>query len=329
MENFFQIILKIMRKIAIIGAGTCGLYLSWKLAEKGYEVVVFEKKSFIGKQVCSGLFSKRILEYIPESKNLIQNKIDFTNIHFPKKTIKVSFSKKFLVMSHFELDNLIANSARKAGAQIFLNTYIDSASKKFKSIIKNYDRIIGCDGYDSCVRKYLKLKNPKYFLGIQGFVKKKDCSNFVETWALKQGGFIWKIPRGEEQEYGIMSKIDKSAKIFNDFLKQKDIKLENMGSAMISQGFSIPHNDKITVCGESAGIVKPWSGGGVIWGIKNCEILLKSFPNFISYRKAMKKSFKNKIFFAKNITKIVYFLGFNMPYIMPKKYTIEGDNLLF
>ncbi|MEA3295741.1 MAG: FAD-dependent oxidoreductase [Patescibacteria group bacterium] len=314
-------------KIAIIGAGTCGLYSAWKLAEKGHQVAVFEKKSFIGKQICSGLFSERILEYIPKTKNLIQNKIDFTKIHFPKKTIKVSFSKKFLVMSHFELDNLIADFAQKAGTKIYLNTFIDANSEAFKDFEGRYDRIIACDGANSNIREYLKLENPEYFLGILGFVKKNDYSNFVETWALRQGGFIWKIPKGEKIEYGIMSKINKSAKIFNDFLKQKNIKLENMNSAMIAQGFSIPRNDKITLCGESAGIVKPWSRGGVIWGIKNCEALLKTFPNFMSYRKAMKKNFKNKIFFAKNIVKIVYFLGFNMPYIMPKKFNIEGDSL--
>lgn len=316
-------------KIAIIGAGTCGLYLSWKLAEKGHKVVVFEKKSFIGKQVCSGLFSERILEYIPASKKLIQNKIDFANIHFPKKTIKVSFSKKFLVMSHFELDNLIADLARKAGVKICLNNHIDANSDVFRGIIRQYDRIIGCDGYNSSVRKYLKLKDPEYLLGIQGFIKEKNYSNFVETRAVKQGGFIWKIPRGEEVEYGIMSKMNKSTKIFNDFLKQKNIKLENMGSAIIAQGFSIPYNNKITLCGESAGIVKPWSGGGVIWGIRSCDLLIKSFPNFISYRKMMRKKFKNKIFFAKNATKMIYFLGFNMPYIMPKKFNIEGDDLRF
>ena len=82
-------------KIAIIGAGITGLYLAWKLAEKGEEVVVFEKKEKIGKEVCSGLFSERILKFVPESRNLIKNQIEYTLIYFPKKTLKIRFSKPF------------------------------------------------------------------------------------------------------------------------------------------------------------------------------------------------------------------------------------------
>ena len=36
------------QKVAIIGAGISGLYLAWKLSEKGNEVTVFEKKDNIG-----------------------------------------------------------------------------------------------------------------------------------------------------------------------------------------------------------------------------------------------------------------------------------------
>jgi len=60
-------------KVAIIGAGINGLYLSWKLSEMGHQVTVFEKREKIGKEVCSGLISDRILEFIPESKDLIKN----------------------------------------------------------------------------------------------------------------------------------------------------------------------------------------------------------------------------------------------------------------
>ena len=59
-------------KVAIIGAGICGLYLALKLSESGSEVTVFEKKEKIGKEVCSGLVSERILDFIPESQKLIQ-----------------------------------------------------------------------------------------------------------------------------------------------------------------------------------------------------------------------------------------------------------------
>ncbi len=109
-------------KIAIVGAGICGLYLGWKLAERGNQVTIFEKKEKIGKEVCSGLFSERILDFIPESQKLIQNQIEYCLIHFPKRTLKIKFSRKFLVMGRFEIDRLVASLAEKSGAEIILKS---------------------------------------------------------------------------------------------------------------------------------------------------------------------------------------------------------------
>ncbi|XOB40642.1 MAG: FAD-dependent oxidoreductase [Candidatus Nealsonbacteria bacterium] len=307
------------QKTAIVGAGICGIYLAWKLSEKGFKVTLFEKNKKIGKQACSGLFSQRILDFIPGSQNLIQNQIEYALLHFPKKTVKLRFSKKFFVMRHDELDRLVLPLAEKAGAEIILN-------KKIDSFPKGFDRIIGCDGAVSGIRKLLKLKNPWFRLGIQGFIVKKDSSNFVETWPTKQG-FLWKIPRGEEIEYGIIEKMNRARVIFDKFLKQRNIHLEKINSALVPQGFIVPSDPAVTLCGDAAGLTKPWSGGGVVWGLMAADILLKSFPDFLKYRKELKKFFLPRIIFSKIGTKLVYLSGFKIPWFLPKNIKIENDFL--
>ncbi len=307
-------------RIAIIGGGVCGLYLAWKLSEKGEKVTVFEKNDKIGKEACSGLFSERILEYIPQSRDLIQNKIDFSLIHFPKKTVKVLFSKKFFVISHYELDNLTASLAKKAGAEIILN-------QEIKSLPADFDRIIGCDGSRSFARKSLNIPEPSFSLGILGFASNKNNFNFVETWP-REKGFIWKIPIGKDAEYGIISEPLKAKKLLKEFLEKKGIELRGVKSEMIACGFSWFSNPCVTLCGEAAGLTKPWSGGGVIWGLKSCELLLKHFPDFLAHQRAMKRFFWPKLVLCNIINKTVYFLGFNLSWFLPKKTIIEGDYLL-
>ncbi len=174
-------------KTAVIGAGICGLYLAWKLSENGNEVVVFEKKSKIGKEVCSGLFSERIFDFIPESKNIIQNEINFVLIHFPQKTLKVKFSGKFYAMNHARLDNIIADLAVKSGVKIIFDTELNSFPDGF-------EKIIGCDGAMSQIRKSLGGSSSKFRLAILGFLSQENHSDFVETWyngkVGKLSGFI-------------------------------------------------------------------------------------------------------------------------------------------
>ncbi len=307
-------------RVAIIGGGISGLYLAWRLSEKKHDITVFERKKEISNNACSGLFSQRILESIPESHKLIQNRINYVVLHFPKKTIKVEFSKDFFVMSHSELDRLVADLAQKAGAKIILNSNISS-------IPKEYDRVIGCDGANSYVRKELGLPEPNYRLGILGFLDKPCSESYVETWPCKNG-FIWKIPRNKETEYGILAKPKEAKIILDEFLNKNNIVLKRIESKIVPQGFIIPSNPLITLCGDAAGLTKLWSGGGVIWGLSAAEILLKTFPDFLKYKKAMRRFFILKIILSKIAVKSVYFLGFKMPWFLPKKTGIESDFLL-
>lgn len=315
-------------KVAIIGGGICGLYLAWKLAEKEQEVIVFEKRDKIGKEACSGLLSERILDFIPESRKLIQNTIEGVLINFPRRLIKVKFSKKFFLINHAELDRLVSELAKKSGAKIILNQQINSLPEGF-------DRIIGCDGALSSVRKALNLKEPNLYLGIKGNILKDEFSelspeqtrnktSLVETWASKSG-FIWKIPRGKKIEYGIMEEQKNAKFCLDEFLKKNNIFLEEIKSSFIPQGLTIRADEKTTLCGDAAGLTKPWSGGGVIWGLTAADILLKNFPDLLKYQIGLKRFFLPEIIFSKIAKKIIYFLGFNLPWILPGKFEIDGD----
>jgi flavin-dependent dehydrogenase len=325
-------------KVGIIGAGICGLYLAWQLAEKGHQITVFEKKNKIGKEACSGLFSERILSFVPQSKKLIQNKIKRVLIHFPEKTINVKFSKIFLVMNHAALDRLVAELAQKAGVEIILgcNMAIHSVLPTRLSLRSGsphpnpfvhshiasslkFDRVIGCDGADSGVRKYLGLREPTYRLGAQWLETEENFSDCVEVWPSKKG-FSWKIPRGRETEHGV---IDEPQEIKID---SQDKKIK---SALIPQGFIIPKNNSITLCGDAAGLTKPWSGGGVVWALSAAQILLKTFPDFLKYRREVKKFFLPQIILSQIATKLIYFLGGKLPWFLPQNFKIGADFTIF
>lgn len=331
-------------KIAIIGGGVCGLYLAKNLAERNHQATVFERKKTIGKQCCSGLFSQRLFDFVPEAHGLTTNQINRCVINFPKKTINLRFHQPFFTIDHAQLDLLVGALATQAGADIRVNQNINFA--KLEELSAEYDRVIGCDGALSTVRNYLsrvgpthakmrgsdprnprKKERPEFMLGIQGFEQKEDNADFVRTWATKNG-FLWQIPRGEDIEWGIMENSHIARKIFDEFIAQKNIELHDLKSAVIPQGLIMPKNPKITLCGDASGLTKPWSGGGVIWNLTQSDILLKNFPNLLQYRKEAKRFFGLRMFVGNFAKKCAYFTGFNFPWIIPGNFNLDGDYLI-
>jgi len=305
-------------KVAIVGGGICGLYLAYQLGEKE-DVFLFEKREGIGKKACSSLVSERIFHFIPQSQKIIKHKIKGVCIYFPSREIFVNFKKDFFVFERKDLENLLLSLAQKR-AKIYF-------SKEIKEIPEGFQRIIFADGAFSFSQKFLLKNHAKIYFGIQGFEEKEDYSQITEVFPTKNG-FIWKIPRGQDREWGIVEKKEDAFKIFDLFLKKRNIKIKNKKSSLISQGFLFPKKkeERWAIVGEARGLVKPWSFGGIIWGLTACEILKKIFPHFLNYEKELRKTFIFQVLFSQFLKKIVYFTGFNFPFLFfLKNYEIDGD----
>lgn len=318
-------------RVGIVGCGINGSYLAWKLS-KEHEVSVFEKKAKIGKEVCSGLVSERLWEYIPRSKDLIINTIDEAVLHFPKKEVSLRFFPKMLVLNRKPLDRYVASLAEKTGAKITLGTevkkvYHIKGKKPQISVggqVHEFDRLIGCDGYFSVVRKSLGIKDPKYRLGIYTYVSKRNDSHSVDIYPTKNG-FCWIIPRKRNLEYGILEEPAVARNMFNSFCRSKRVKPRKIYSYVVPMGLTDAQKGKVALCGDVIGLTKPWSGGGVLWSMKADEILLKAFPNFRKYEDQLKDYFGPKMFYSKIIQWLGKFAANNVPFLAPKRVDFDGD----
>ena len=318
-------------KIGIVGGGINGTYLAWKLA-KEHDVTLFEKRTSVGKRVCSGLVSERLWDFIPESKKILQHKIDKITLHFPQKTVTLDLFPDMLVLDRMKLDKYVLSLAEEAGATIELGKEVKKVYQlrgmkpqlSVSGKIYEFDYILGCDGYFSIVRDSIGIKSPKYRLGIYTYVNKKSDSKIVDVYPT-ENGFFWKIPRKTKTEYGVLESAQLAKKTFNKFCKRFKVKPKKIYSYVVPYGLTDPQKGKIALCGDVIGLTKPWSGGGVIWSLKADDILVKTFPNFINYHDKLRRYFEAKIFFSKVIEKMGRFVGYKFPQLAPSEIYFDGD----
>jgi len=318
-------------KVGIVGCGINGAYLAWKLSKEN-EVEVFEKNSVIGDKPCSELISERIWDFVPKRNDMIINEIEDLVIHFPKKDVKLKFYPKMIVVDRKLLANYIVELAKHSGATINLNNevkrvfYIKNNKPQISVSGKVYefDYLIGSDGYNSIVRRSLGIKDPLYILGIYTRIKKKPKNDIIDVYPL-QNGISWVIPRKSEVEYGVYDRVDTAKTEFNNLCKKMKIKSKGVFSQLIPSRLTKMQKGRVALTGDAVGLTKPWSYGGIIWGLIADKIMIDNFPNFSEYEEEVREYFEPKLFYSKIALLAGKFLGNKMSFITPDEIWFDGD----
>lgn len=338
-----------MHELIIIGGGAIGLFLAKEFAQKGKSVLLLEKKDKIGSKVCSGLVSRNIFKYIPEKDivSFCEGKINGAKLWIGEK--QFFFKGKALLLNRNKFDNYLFEEAKKSGVEIVLGQRIINILEKdnFVKIFSEDGKIFkgkilaGCDGAVSLTAKKVGLPTQKkLLLGVVTYLKRNEEKNekFVELFFSKKipGFFIWKIPREKKDEWGIALRQDQNPrKILEDFLREKNLKILSPKAALIPY---FPLKKTITkrvfLCGDSAGQIKPYTGGGIIYGFECAKIAadtIRDFatPNLGKYEREWEKSLMKKIYFGNFIRRCYYSPNLIKKialFLLNKRKNIDQDN---
>ncbi|MBI5355136.1 MAG: NAD(P)/FAD-dependent oxidoreductase [Candidatus Aenigmarchaeota archaeon] len=275
-----------MYDVAVCGSGAVGAYLA-SLFSRKYSTVLIEENAKIGLPIaCSGLYSKRLLEFVDMDKDLIENEIRGARIHAGGKTFTFSRGRiEAYVVRRDRLDLALAAQAEKNGCDVLTSTrLVDfsvngsvnmalSSGGSAKGIESKL--LAGCDGPLSTIRKKSMLKGPKEILqGVFCYADECDFSDSVDLWFgdVAPGFFAWRIPRGETVEYGLATRKNANA-LFKKFLSQQKASVKKMYGGLIPVG--PPRriiSNGVFLCGDSAAMTKPFTGGGIIYGFTSAKL---------------------------------------------------------
>lgn len=268
-----------MYDVIIVGAGPSGLY-SANLLEKDFSVLVIEEDSKIGRPVqCSGLISNNLGKLVSIDRSFIEHEVKGAIFHYGKdEGSSIRMEKQGRMAYVIDRGRFDLHLSERVSSDIMLDSRVsgirigrDSASVRIGGKEIKSRMLLGCDGPNSVVRNHFKAKPKEILKGLIAITKKRDASRFVEMWFDKDmatDGFLWRIPRGRNTEYGMLSD-SASFRSLQGFFKLREFEKR---AGLIPIGLQKTHFPRTLLVGDSASQVKPWSGGGVIYGLKCARI---------------------------------------------------------
>ncbi|NQT29432.1 MAG: NAD(P)/FAD-dependent oxidoreductase [Candidatus Saganbacteria bacterium] len=293
-------------KIIIVGAGPIGCYLGQLLVQMGFDPLLLEEHSEVGKPVqCAGIVGRGVFEEmrIPISKKPILNEIAGANVAFNGSSFVLNRSKVAYIIDREMFDKELSSSLN-----IEFNTQLIEAHPiKDGYILKTNNGeyfanlVIGADGPNSKVRKSLNfVSDMKLYRGYQYRVKMTPKQqDFVDVHYVKPFSlFTWVIPEGNGT-VRVGTICNNPYQELADFMEKTGISGEivEKNAGAIPIGTCQLVRDNAALVGDAACQVKPITSGGIYYGMKSAELLADAIKegDLASYQKRWSEEFEQEI----------------------------------
>ena len=282
-----------MYDFAVVGVGPAGARFARQAADRGHRVIAFEQGAIGRPLACSGHVSTDIYRYLPPGAagRLRQNEISAARFHvggpdspghrfYREETISV-------VIDRVGLDKVLADAATAAGADVRTHHTVTTVTPSPQGVAVEVQApdgmlqvrarmVVGADGPTSRTRRALGIDPPGELLhGVLGFDPTPDAADHVDVHLIVPGFFAWRIPRGDAGvEYGIAGTPGADLRLrFDRLLAAYDVSLSDRCSGAIPIG-PPPSTvgDRGLVVGDAAAQTKPFTGGGILYGMQAADI---------------------------------------------------------
>ncbi len=271
----------------VVGGALSGSRVAELIAKQKRNVLLLEEHQKIGLPCkCTGLVSWRtpeILGGLP--KKLIVNKLEYGRFFSPDGRSFILRSKKpAYVLDRPGLDAFLFKRAVKAGAEAkierfqsfdHVNNHIEVKTSKGTYTTK---LLIGADGANSPVAQNAHLEQPKnIYIGVQRTIP-GNFDQFAELWfgrRIAPDFFAWLVPENEDiARIGVGASIS-TKRYYENFLLKRLGKNGFKPDVAGVMRFGIMKDtaaNNIMLVGDAACQVKPYSGGGITYGLIASQI---------------------------------------------------------
>lgn len=291
--------------IAIIGAGPIGSYAGYLLAKSGHEVSIYDRKKEIGLPIqCTGILTSDFDQFNLPLNSFLVNTINKIEAYSPNG-IKVEIKQKDYIICRKKFDQYLVDLAQKEGAKIFLtHSFVRREANKLiikdtLNNIKKYiipDIVIAADGPLSPLAKAHNFfhSERKQYYGIQAVVEGNFAEQTTKTYfgeKICPGFFAWVVPESSTKARVGLYTTKNTKYYFDKFIQENphfSILEIQAGTIPIFNPKQRLKQSNCYLLGDASSYVKATTGGGIVPGMKQAQILSNCITNNKNFTKEIK-----------------------------------------
>ncbi len=276
----------------IIGAGPGGLNAAKILGDAGKSVLLLEKNTEIGPKICAGGLTRKSIKYLNLPKEIIDHKYDEIFFNSPHFRSCIKFGEAFFYT--VDRKNLGQWQLKKLGKNVTVrtNAHVGKIEKDFLWVNGQekiaYKFLIGADGSNSIVRRFLKIKTRLAGVAVQYKLPKvsfKDFEIYLNT-DLFSAWYSWIFPHYDHVSigYGYPQKAYspiRTQKKFEKWAKEKNIPLKTASreTFLINCDYRGWHFGNVFLAGDAAGLADSFTGEGIYQALISGEEIARTILN--------------------------------------------------
>lgn len=325
------------KPIVIVGAGPSGITCGYLLTKAGYDCTIIDKVKFPREKTCGGGLTPKAHKLVSEIFG------DIKYEYFPVR--KMEFRTAKGVFASFELNPEIRNVEREEFDEILLEEYIKIGGKLLTTRIRKIrgkndksflylddktiiscDTLIGADGANSFVRKYLKLVYPRTLLMMEKKNEDRSTDDIVIYFDKKYDcGYTFVFPNMKRTVVGY-GHLNATVNEFGEEIGRFGLNPEGKTKGAyipVYENFKYPFKKNILLIGDAGGYVDSVTGEGLFYALKtgqNAAISIIEGRDFKEINKGLIRRVKR----LNRVARIFYNRGFQN--FFHKVCTIESLN---